>query len=301
MTASQRKCSMCRGDLGREVFPFGTRFNDQQFAYLECTSCRSVIVSPVPSAETFARMYAKDVYHDQHYSGVSLLPYQQSAALLARHLPSGARVLDYGCGAGAFLSCLAPVGLQGHGAEFDAEAAHQASVVSGCPTCCVADLAQMGEAARFDAIHLGDVLEHMPEPLEEINKLMKLLKPGGMLFLEGPLEVQASPVYWAARLFGGARRVLGRGVLSGGAPTHLIRTHAQAQRQFVRHLDGRFEELHWRVYETGWPYAHGGPIKRAIAVVARVLSMWGACAGWVLGNRFEAIYEVHPLRQGDQT
>jgi SAM-dependent methyltransferase len=285
---------MCGGDLGGEVFPFSTRFNGELFSYRQCTSCRSVIVSPVPSAETFARMYAKDNYHDNHYTGVSLAPYQRAATLLARHLPPGALVMDYGCGAGAFLSSLKSAGLKGFGVEFDPDAARQAAAVSGFDTCSVAELEGLRGLQKFDAIHLGDVLEHMPDPKEELTRLLQLLRPGGVLFLEGPLETQASPVYWAARLFGAARRAMGRRQPSQGAPTHLIRTHAWAQRRFVDQLAAEFKEQHWRVYETGWPYAFGGRLQRGIAAAARMASTVGGALGLELGNRFEAIYVVQP-------
>jgi SAM-dependent methyltransferase len=292
---------MCRGALGPEVFPYRTRFNGQLFSYRRCLSCASVIVATEPSADTFARMYAKENYHDNHYAEALTAPYAQSASLLKRHLPAGAAVLDYGCGAGAFLASLKAVGLTPYGIEFDEDAAQHAATVSGCAVFPMAQF-QKGELGmQFDAVHLGDVLEHMPDPLSAFARILELIKPGGVLFLEGPLETNPSLVYFAARLFGGIKHLVRGSEESDGAPTHLIRTHAQAQRNFVRHLPGAFQERHWRVYETGWPYAYGGTVKRSIALAARGSSVLGNAIGLSLGNRFEAIYRFQPARADGAT
>lgn len=44
---------------------------------------------------------------------------------------------------------------------------------------------------RFDAIHLGDVLEHLPHPASLLRELEPL---GGVFFIEGPLENNPSLV-----------------------------------------------------------------------------------------------------------
>jgi 2-polyprenyl-3-methyl-5-hydroxy-6-metoxy-1,4-benzoquinol methylase len=297
MELESRSCSMCRGELGAEAFPYRTCFNGQHFSYRQCQSCDSVIVATVPTAETFARMYAKENYHDNHYAAVSAAPYLRSARLLSRHLPAGATVLDYGCGAGAFLASVKAQGLLPFGVEFDAEAANHAAQVAGCTVFTMAQFEGGEIAQRFDAIHLGDVLEHMPDPMGAIDRILTLLKPGGVLFLEGPLENNPSLVFWAARMFGAIKRSINRQASAQGAPTHLIRTHAAAQRAFVGHLSGQFKERHWRVYETGWPYRDGGVVKRCIAGAAQVLSGVTSPLGLELGNRFEVIYEMTPAKQ----
>jgi hypothetical protein len=48
---------------------------------------------------------------------------------------------------------------------------------------------------------------------------------------------------------------------------------------------------HWQIYETGWPYASGGAIKRAIAALATALG-GRRIFGSTFGNRFRGVFVV---------
>ncbi len=39
-----------------------------------------------------------------------------------------------------------------------------------------------------DVLHLGDVIEHMTKINEQMPEILKLIKPGGFLIAQGPLE-----------------------------------------------------------------------------------------------------------------
>ena len=148
-----------------------------------------------------------------------------------------------------------------------------------------------GLNGMFDVLHLGDVLEHLPEPASTLASLLPLLRQAGLLFIEGPLETNPSPVYWCARLFGAFKHRLRPALLGAGVPTHLFRTSAKAQSAFFRNRFPELQLLHWEVFETGWPYADGDGVKRRISDVA--LALGGREAfGYVLGNRFRALYRL---------
>ena len=49
----------------------------------------------------------------------------------------------------------------------------------------------------FDVISLWDVLEHLPDPLPVLQKISKIIRPGGLLVLNLP-----NPESWEARRFG---------------------------------------------------------------------------------------------------
>lgn len=180
-------------------------------------------------------------------------------------------------------------GFDPYGVEFDAPAAAAAAVHAGCSVVTVADLDRVVAGQLFDVIHLGDVLEHLPDPATTLAGLLTRLKPGGLLFVEGPLETNPSPVYWAARLFGAVKHRLRPAEIGGGVPTHLFRTSAPAQARFFRQRFPALQPLVWRVSESGWPYAQGNWVKKRVAAVAMALG-GRALAGIKLGNRFQAIY-----------
>jgi len=284
-----RPCPLCTGPAAEAAFPYAIEFDGQRFAYYRCADCRSVFVDPVPDAPTFARMYAKSAYHDCHYAESESRHYAAAATLLGHFAPAGATVLDYGCGFGHFLRAVQAAGFPASGVEFDAEAAQAAAHNAGCEVWSVQDFPQHSAARTFAVLHLGDVLEHLPDPAATLTQLLAHLKPGGLLFVEGPLEVNPSPVYWASRLFGALKHRLRPGFAGPGKPTHLFRTGGRQQLAFFQRVEPSLERLHWEIYETGWPYASGGLIKRLIARAA--LLVGGRRLGsTTFGNRFTGIF-----------
>jgi 2-polyprenyl-3-methyl-5-hydroxy-6-metoxy-1,4-benzoquinol methylase len=283
-------CPLCKYEGGRQVFPYATRFNSIVFSYLQCMGCKTAFVSPHPDAQTLSKMYASEAYHDQHYAEVNLAPYEHAARLLERHVARRACVLDFGCGAGYFLGQLKQLGFQAHGVEFDPGAAQQAATRSGCPVRTVDAFHAWTDGPLYDAVHLGDVLEHVTDPAQVLSGLVSRMKPGGVLFVEGPLEHNPSPVYWASLAMGALKKGLGR-YEADFPPTHLIRTHAAAQRRFFEAMGAGIETLHWRVYETGWPYAGQGLVRGGLARIAVAMGGWG-WSDYRLGNRFEGLFRL---------
>jgi len=291
MTASHRPCPLCEAHASGPSFPYAIRYNDQVFRYLSCSDCRTVFVDPVPDAACFARMYDKSTYHDSYYSASCVAPYREAAMLLRQFAQPGSSVLDYGCGVGHFLLAVKDEGFLPFGVEFDTAAATAAAFRTGCPVVSVDDLENGLTIQIFDVLHLGDVLEHLPDPAVTLAGLLQRLKPGGLLFVEGPLETNPSAVYWAARSFGRVKHLFWPGEIGCGVPTHLFRTSAPAQSRFFRQRFPALQLLMWQVSESGWPYAQGNWLKRRIADAALLLSgmKW---AGFNLGNRFSAIYQL---------
>jgi SAM-dependent methyltransferase len=284
-----RACPLCGGEASRKAFPYAIEFSDQVFRYYRCNNCRSVFVNPIPDEQSFANMYDKAIYHDTHYGDVDSVAYAQSVSLLRRYISPGSSVLDYGCGIGLFLKEAKHQGFQSYGIEFDSSAASVASEFSGCTVSSLAGLDSQALDQRFDVIHIGDVLEHLPDPFCTLSSILQWLKPHGLLFVEGPLETNPSPVYWAARMFGGVKHRLRPSEIGAGVPTHLFRTSAPAQSRFFRQRFPALRPLFWQVLESGWPYAEGNWIKRGVAAAAITLG-GRTFAGIQLGNRFQALY-----------
>ena len=290
-TNAVRSCPLCGSSSGDLAFPYATRFNGVDFKYLRCIGCSSVFVDPVPDDQTFALMYAKDIYHDCHYDGVDETAYHESAHLLREYHADAETVLDYGCGIGAFLKALGGEGFKPFGVEFDEDAAKLASKNANCTVLSVSAFHKLPPPPQFDVIHLGDVLEHLPEPDITLRELLAYLKPGGILFIEGPLEINPSPVYWAANLFGWIKRQLKPATISGHAPTHLFRTGEKQQKDFFVRVVPNIEITFWQVYEKGWPYIRGGVVKRFIARTAILLG--GRKINTVtFGNRFKVLLKI---------
>ncbi|MEI8033252.1 MAG: hypothetical protein WCH05_07905 [Chlorobiaceae bacterium] len=132
-------------------------------------------------------------------------------------------------------------------------------------------------------------LEHLPDPAAKLRELLGYLRHGGVLFVEGPLEINPSSVYWFAKSIGFIKRVVHCSFRASHPPTHLFQVGEKQQSAFFKRFDPSLALQYWRVSESGWPYVEGGRIKRIIAHIA--LRTGGMkIFGVTFGNRFQALY-----------
>ena len=283
-------CILCGSTQNKVSFPYSIKFSESEFFYKRCSSCKCVFVNPIPSDDDFEKIYQNDNYHEEHYVEVDLSEYEASVGLLSKYISNDdAKVLDYGCGYGHFLKALQKNKFQAEGLEFDQAACIKAENFSGCKVYPTNQLINL-EKNSFNVLHLGDVLEHLPNPQQTLKKLIGILNTNGIIFIEGPLEINPSPVYWAAKLFGFIKKIFLQKE-NYGKPTHLIRVDANIQKEFILKINSRIECLHWEVYETGWPYINNGIIKNSIAKIAIYLG-GRKFFSKVMGNRFRGIFKL---------
>jgi len=116
-------------------------------------------------------------------------------------VPDG-RLLDVGCGDGAYLEYMQSLGWDVEGVDFDPGAV-AAARARGVPVK-TGDLAQQdyGED-MFDVITLNHVIEHVPRPRDLLRECRRVLKPGGRLIVVTP-----NTDSWAHRHFGRSWRGL---------------------------------------------------------------------------------------------
>ena len=285
-----RNFPLCDCRATSDAFPYANEFHGILFNYLKCGNCSSVFVDPIPNSQTFARMYSKDTYHDCYYNDENESEsYAKSVNLLKKYVCDGSKVLDYGCGLGDFLKVLNSQGFDPYGVEYDKDAAKFASDTVACDVWTVEKFTSPSFKQNFDVVHLGDVLEHLPEPIDTLNKILEKLKIEGILFVEGPVENNPSLVYLASTIFGWIKHILKPGVTSSNPPHHLFRVDAKQQLAFFNQVNSSLELNYWRVYESGWPYIGGGIVKGAIAKIA-IFFGGKSFFGITFGNRFQAVF-----------
>lgn len=118
-------------------------------------------------------------------------------------------LLDVGCGAGHLLRAAAAAKWRGVGLEVSPAAAarlrdegldvHHGDLL-GAPL----------EEGTFDVVTLVEVIEHLPDPAGYLDRCLRLLRPGGLLFLTTPNFGSLS------------RRVLGARWRAIEVPEHLV-------------------------------------------------------------------------------
>lgn len=118
-----------------------------------------------------------------------LLPSQRQALDIGfRYLPKpiqGQRLLDIGCGNGDFLVSAREAGWQVSGVEPDPKAAAATRQRGIDVTVGTVDLLE-GVSHCFDAITLSHVIEHVHEPKQLLQAVQRLLKPGGIVYIDTP-------------------------------------------------------------------------------------------------------------------
>jgi SAM-dependent methyltransferase len=156
-----------------------------------CSDCGLLFVWPQPSQEVLDAYYAPDGgWHSSRATrrlGTDLSKTGAEGAIetilpaLDRFLSatrpvSGARVFDFGCGAGAWLDSLQDRGWDTYGLEPSTDAAFQRHK----------RLLAVPSEPQFDLVIAYHVLEHLPRPLEVLRKLADVLVSGAHLLVSVP-------------------------------------------------------------------------------------------------------------------
>ena len=188
------RCQLC-GGTDRRV-----RFHDGPCRVVECAGCGLVYVTPRLQGEALRAVYDEGYWKSSNPKQRGYADYASEAALylktfgkrmalVRRHLPPKARILDVGCAAGYFLRVAQREGHDVHGVEMSAAIAGEAQKALGGERVHVGTLdeaiAAKGHApASFDLVTLWDVIEHVPDPQSLLRTIRGLIKPGGTLLLE---------------------------------------------------------------------------------------------------------------------
>jgi SAM-dependent methyltransferase len=220
------RCPVCRSrerrPFHRDLRDRAFRTAPGTWTLVRCPSCRSAYLDPRPTAETIELAYRSYYTHGGSapppvgrlrrglandylrarwgYDQEPVVPGGRLVPKLApsrgalvdreiRHLPAkpGGRLLDVGCGSGAFLAQMAELGWRTQGIDPDPAAvagAREAGLDVRQAT--LADLDSPEYAGSFDAITLSHVIEHLHDPGGDLRRIERLLRPGGLVWIATP-------------------------------------------------------------------------------------------------------------------
>ena len=183
-------CGSSRVKRTRERRPVD--FHVNRYFY-KCTECNGYSLWPKLEDWEIEKLYSTNYIGD--VSPASSLDFESDKARFAKlefYLNSVSthdkkRYLDFGCGASADTVILAKaLGFTAFGAEVAEDTRKQAALISGCEVYSPEEIAT-GQH-RFDIVFMGDVLEHVMDPILLLQSAQRSLKPGGVLVIQGPLE-----------------------------------------------------------------------------------------------------------------
>jgi SAM-dependent methyltransferase len=176
-----------RADLGAQgLIPTTDQYGAALDDIVECARCGHRQLARWPSEVELLELYvgARADHYTQEEVG------QRATARVSleqiERCTDGRRLLDLGCWVGFLLAEARERGWEVTGVEPSAYAAAQARERLGLRVLeqdlLSADLPEAG----FDAIVLGDVIEHLTDPLGALERIGRLLAPGGVLYLTLP-------------------------------------------------------------------------------------------------------------------
>ncbi len=178
------ECLLCHNRALRRLFVA------KGYEIVTCDRCGFCQVARPPSDDELTRLYAD--LHETHTrfrdERAAQRENQTRLRLVQEFVAPKACILDAGCATGDFLK-LANGYYSVYGVDISSEAIAKARrrLPEIADRLHAVKLEKIGEDwPAFDAICLWDVIEHVREPVGVCRTLLRLLKPGGYLFLSTP-------------------------------------------------------------------------------------------------------------------
>lgn len=217
LTLKVRFCPLCNENKDRNLY----HPNHSPGPVVRCHNCGMVYVSPVE--DNHSLIYDGPELHDldqrllnsndlEDLTGCWEVPFilskiEECAAESLKAInildiiekitrPPG-RLMDFGCGSGFFLHEAKNRGWVPYGIE--PLPGHAVYVRAKFGACVVNDTLRDDTFPPnyFDVVTAIQVFEHLPDPAENLFSIYKVLKPGGVIFIEVP-NINT----WSVRLFG---------------------------------------------------------------------------------------------------
>ncbi len=192
-------CPACDHPEARVLFSSSDRLyrtTDREFQVVECASCKLIRLSPWPDPADLRLYYPAGYWYVPDQDAASRLEDIYRRAVLRDHVSFVSKaldsvetqgpVLDVGCGGGLFLRLLGERGHRVVGLDFSLGAASAAWRHNGVPAVC-SSLSQAPFApGSCAAVTMFHVLEHLYDPVSDLDAAYDLLAPDGRLIVQVP-------------------------------------------------------------------------------------------------------------------
>lgn len=178
-------CNLCGRDDARPLA------RPRGFRVVRCRACGLVYVNPRPVPEALLPLYAdyhgRDGESEASWDRLMGRIFRESAAILcaSRNGSGRGRLLDVGCGFGAFVAAMRERGWDAEGLD-PSPAVVAAAARRGRPVRLGTLEGMPAPHGTYDAITMFYVLEHLPDPMGTLRKAWGLLAPGGTILIRVP-------------------------------------------------------------------------------------------------------------------
>lgn len=193
MKTKNKTCPLCGPTQTRTIFTKG------KYSVQQCSCCSLARLDKIPSLKELKKLYTKDYFRDKK-TRAYLIDAQKRLKLITQFIQSPAFLLDYGCGLGYFLKAAREAGFKVAGCDLSGYAAAWVEKTYGIKTYSNSLKKISSFKERLDAVTCWDVIEHVPNFMEMLKTIRRILKKKGWLFLTTPnlhsLEARLLGGYW---------------------------------------------------------------------------------------------------------
>lgn len=222
------------------------------YSFFSCAKCGSYSLFPKLDDDSIAKLYSRE------YSGISAdLHEDENVDYISKFVElrkfiltdSGSKrksYLDFGCGFNPVtLEIASSVALDYQGVEFSSDVVAQANLIFPGK---VTTVEEFNKASRkYDYIFMGDVIEHLRDPIEVLVEISTRLSSNGVLIAQGPLQ---GAFTFTHLLVGLKSRIFSRTV-SNFPPYHVSLANMRGMQEVLE--ASNLEIIHLKISEPHWP------------------------------------------------
>jgi SAM-dependent methyltransferase len=267
MVQTRPTCPICFSISVRKK-PFRYVFRGSELRGWGCARCGIIFLHPQPTADELKELYSAEYFeggdfrcgHEEGYSDPAALERIADPALLIeiKAMTTGRRFLEIGCAGGAFLNAAREHDFQAQGVELSEEASRFARETFGLQVF----QGELREAqfpeATFDVVFMGDVIEHLSNPLATLREASRILDKNGLLVMALPSQTNSL----FSRIGFLAYGLLGKSATVGLPPYHLFEYRPRSLRLLLRQCGFEISRLRQGIIPPGQINLRGPAIQR---------------------------------------
>lgn len=176
-------CPLCKWNRPKYFF------SDELIRIVKCEKCGLIYQNPQIPEEVLNKIaYMADYYKYYEKREERQMQFYRNRFKSIFNKLKGGKVLDIGCGTGCFLAVAKEHGLHVYGVDVSPYAKQAVYEKHGI-NIYTEPIEKIGfKNNEFDFIHMSHVLEHCRDPVSLLVKIRRIIKPGGVLFIEVPNE-----------------------------------------------------------------------------------------------------------------